>query len=352
MAIFGKKTTPLLGVDISSSAVKLVELSRGGKGFRVESYALEPLPQNAVVEKNISDVEAVSRAIQGALKRSRSKLREAAVAVPGSSAISRILTLPAASASEEDLESQVNLQAEQYVPYPLEEVRLDFQTLGPGSSADDVEVLLVASRSENVDIRTEALEDAGLKPRVVDVEGFAVERACEPIIHDLGGAAEQVTAVMDMGATMSTLTVLEGNRITYTRDQVFGGRQLTEEIMRRYGLDYVEAGRAKRRGDLDEHYETEVLAPFREAMVQQITRSLQFFYGAGQQSSVDHVLLAGGCASIAGVAEAAAKEVGLPVHIANPFASMATSSHVSEEGLAQDAPALLIACGLAMRSFD
>ncbi|MFB4205676.1 Cell division protein FtsA [wastewater metagenome] len=353
MALFRKKSSPLLGLDISSSAIKLIELSRQGRGYRVESYAVEPLPQNAVVEKNITDLEAVSRAIKGAVKRSRTKLHDAAVAVPGSSAISRILTLPK-SASDEDIESQVNLQAEQYVPYPLEEVDLDFEVLGPARQGgdDEIEVLLVASRSENVEIRVDALESAGIKPKVVDVESFAVERACEPIIQSLEGEGEQTIAVMDIGATMSTLTVLEGERITYTRDQVFGGRQLTEEIMRRFDMSYAEAGRAKRQGGLGDEYEHEVLAPFREAMVQQITRSLQFFYGAGQQGSVDHVLLAGGCASIPGVAEEAEREVGIPVHVANPFASMSAASRVGKDALTEDAPALLIACGLAMRSFD
>ncbi|WP_440996386.1 pilus assembly protein PilM [Arhodomonas sp. SL1] len=354
MAIFRRKASPLLGVDISSSSIKVLELSQDGRGYRVESYAVEPLPQDAVVEKNISDPEAVTMAVKAAVKRARSRVRDAAVAVPGSSAISRVLTLPQA-ASEEDLEAQVNLQAEQHVPYPLEEVNLDFEVLGPSrvGGKDEVDVLLVASRSENVEIRVEALENAGLQVRVVDVESFAIQRACEPIMATLEGDAEGKTvAVMDVGATMSTLTVIEGKRIAYTRDQIFGGRQLTEEIMRRFDMTYAEAGRAKRQSDLGEDYEREVLLPFRDSMVQQISRSLQFYYGAGQRSGVDHVLLAGGCASVPGVAEEAERAVGAPVHVANPFSAMSAASRVATELLNRDAPSLLIACGLAMRSFD
>lgn len=353
MALFRKKATPLLGVDISSTAVKVVELSRQGGRYRVESYAVEPLPQNAVVEKNITDMDAVTKALQSAVKRSRTKLREAAVAVPGSSAISRVLTL-SGGLSESDIEAQVGLQAEQYVPFPLSEVNLDFQVLGPArhGSGDEIDVLLVASRSENVELRVDVLEAAGITPRVVDVESFAVEHACDLMAPERGNGDNKVIAVMDIGATMSTLTVLENDRIGYTRDQVFGGRQLTEEIMRRYGMSWEEAGRAKRRGGLPDDYEPEVLAPFREAMAQQVARSLQFFYGAGQHSGVDAVLLAGGCANVPGAAAEIEEAAGIPTRIANPCAEMATASRVRTEELNEDAPAMLIACGLAMRSFD
>ncbi|MGD8709500.1 MAG: type IV pilus assembly protein PilM, partial [Ectothiorhodospiraceae bacterium] len=268
MALFRKQSTPLLGIDISSTAVKLIELRKQGARFRVEHYAVEPLPQNAVVEKNISNLDAVSDAIRAAVKRSQSKTKEAAVAVPGSSAISKVLTLTG-GLSDAEMEAQVNLQADQYVPYPLEEVNLDFQVMGPSASGgDDVDVLLVASRSENVEIRVDALQAAGLTPRIVDVESFALEQSFSLVGPDLDGGIEQTVAVIDVGATMTTLTVFDEGRIVYTRDQVFGGRQLTEEIMRRYGLTFEEAGRAKRQGGLPDTYEEEVLAPFKDAMAQ------------------------------------------------------------------------------------
>jgi type IV pilus assembly protein PilM len=353
VALFRKKSTPVLGVDISSTAVKLIELRKQDSRFRVESYAVEPLPQNAVVEKNITNLEAVTETLRAAVKRSGTKLREAAVAVPGSSAISRTLTL-ATNLTDEEMEAQIGLQADQHIPYPLEEVNLDFQVLGPASpgNTEEVEVLLVASRSENVDVRVDALEDAGLKPRLVDVESYALEHCFELVAPDLPASVDQTVAVVDIGATMTTLTVFEGGRIVYTRDQVFGGKQLTEEIMRRFGLSYEEAGRAKRQGGLPDNYVEEILDPFRSAMAQQVSRSLQFFFGAGQHSSVDQVILAGGCASIPGAAEIIEESTGASTAVANPFSRMSVASRIRPQVLADDAPSLMIATGLALRSFD
>ena len=352
MGLFRKKTPPLLGIDISSTAVKLLELKRQDSRLRVESYAVEPLPANAVVEKSISDIEAVAEAIKSAVKRSRSKVRTAAVAVPGSAAISKTIAMPA-DLGEQELEAQIELQADQYVPYPLDEVNLDFQVLGPTEGENSVDVLLVACRSDNVESRVDACEAAGLQPRVMDVESYATETAFSLIADDLPGRGQdQTVAVVDVGATMTTLTVLEDREIIYTREQVFGGRQLTEEIQRRYGLSFEEAGRAKRQGGLPDSYQDEVLEPFRHAMAQQVVRSLQFFYGASQHNTVDALVLGGGCAAIEGVAELIQEETGVQTQVANPFANMAVSSRIKPERLSEDAPALIIACGLAMRSFD
>ncbi|QIT53922.1 pilus assembly protein PilM [Aquisalimonas sp. 2447] len=352
MGLFRKKSPPLLGIDISSTAIKLLELKGQDGKYRVESYAVEPLPANAVVEKSISDIDAVSEAIKAAVKRSRTKLRSAALAVPGSAAISKTIAMPA-DLGEQELEAQIELQADQYVPYPLDEVNLDFQVMGASEGENNVDVLLVASRSDNVESRVDACEAAGITPRVMDVESYATETAFSLLASDLGGQGrDQAVAVVDVGATMTTLTVLEDRQIIYTREQVFGGRQLTEEIQRRYGLSFEEAGRAKRQGGLPDSYEEEVLEPFKHAMAQQVVRSLQFFYGASQHNTVDALLLAGGCAVIPGVAQLIEEETGVPTQVANPFANMAVSSRIKPERLSEDAPALIIACGLAMRSFD
>jgi len=353
VGLFGKKTTHLLGVDISSTAVKLVELGRQGSGYRIESYAVEPLPPNAVVEKNISNLEAVSSAITSAIKRSQTKHREAAAAVPASSAISRSLVMDG-NQSDEDMESQVNLQAEQYIPYPLEEVNLDFQVMGPakGGGPDDVELLLVASRSENVETRVDALADGGLSAKLVDVESYALESAFELIAPGLPVGADATVAVVDIGAMMTTLTVLENGRIIYTRDQVFGGKQLTDEIMRRYSASNEEAERYKKQGGLPDSYEDETLPRFKDSLAQQVSRSLQFFFGASQHNSVDHIVLVGGCASIPGIAERIEEDTGTGTSVGNPFSDMPVASRIRPQALAEDAPALVIACGLALRSFD
>ena len=352
-SLFSKKQPPVLGLDISSTAVKLLELSHSGGRYRVESYAVEPLPLNSVVEKNISDVEAVGEAIRRAVKRSGSKTKHAAVAVAGSAVITKVISMPA-SLNDEEMASQIELEADQYIPYPLEEVNIDFEIIGNSGKDDDrVDVLLAASRSENVDIRIAACEIGGLKSSVVDVEAYVMENAFDLLADQIpDNGADKTVAIVDIGATMTTLSVLHDNKIIYTREQVFGGKQLTEEIQRRYGLSYEEAGMAKRQGGLPDNYVPEVLEPFKEAMAQQVSRSLQFFFSSSQYNSVDHILLAGGSASIVGVDELIESKLGTNTSVANPFTNMSLSSKVKAQTLSNDAPALMISCGLALRSFD
>lgn len=344
---------PIVGLDISSTAVKLLELSRTGGRYRVESYAVEPLPPNSVVEKNITDIDAVGEAVRRAVKRSGTRAKFAAVAVAGSSVITKVIPMPS-NLSDDDMETQVELEADQYVPYPLEEVSLDFEVLGPTErNPDTVDVLLAACRSENVEMRTAAVETGNLEAKVVDVEAYATENAFALIAEQLPDqGVDKTIAVVDVGATMTTLNVLHDLKMIYTRDQVFGGKQLTEEIMRRYGLSYEEAGMAKRQGGLPENYIPEVLEPFKEAMAQQVSRSLQFFFSSSQYNHVDHIVLAGGSASIPDVDEVVQDKLGVETSIANPFATMSLAPAVKPQTLSNDAPALIIACGLALRSFD
>ena len=352
MGLITKSQPPLVGVDISSTAVKLLQLSRTGNRYRVEHYAVEPLPPNAVVEKNIVEVEAVGDAIRRALARSGSKAKHASAAVAGSAVITKLIPMPA-DLDDEEMESQVELEAVNYIPYPIEEVNLDFEVLGPmPGNAEMVHVLLAASRSENVETRASALEIGGLVARVMDVEAFAIENAFALLAEGLNVPRDGVVALVDVGATMTTLNILRNNRSLYSREQVFGGKQLTDEVMRRYGLSYEEAGLAKRQGGLPESYEIEVLEPFKEALVQQISRLLQFFYAGSEFNRVDQIVLAGGCASIPGVADMVEEQLGVPTVVANPLAQMTLGPRVQAHALAQDAPALMIAAGLALRSFD
>jgi len=350
VALFGRKQAPTLGVDISSTSVKLLELSRSGGRYRVESYAVEPLPPNSVVEKNITDAELVGEAIGRAVKKSGTRTRTAACAVAGSAVITKIISMPA-NLSEDEMEGQIQIEADQYIPYPLEEISLDFEVLNLSETEPDkVDVLLAASRSDNVDRRVAALEVGGLQAKVVDVEAFGLENAVSLVMNDIGD--QHIVAIMDVGETTSTLSVLEANSIVYTREQLFGGRQLTDEIQRRYGLSYEEAGLAKRQGGLPDNYEPEVLQPFRESMAQEVNRALQFFYSSSQVGTVDHIVIGGGCASITGIGGLIRERTDTPISIANPFANMSVASRVRADALANDAPAMMIACGLSLRSFD
>lgn len=342
----------VLGLDITSSSVKLIELSKSGGKYRVESYMVRPLPANAVVEKNVNDVDAVAETIRKVVAQAKPRTTEVACAVAGSAVITKMIEMPA-DLNDQGLEAQITLEADQYIPYPLEEVALDFQVLGPSEMVpDQVDVLLAACRQENVESRQHAIEEAGLHARIVDVEVFALERAFQLIAEQLEDMGEQVVAIADIGATMLTLSVLVDNKTIYTREQLFGGRQVTEEIQRRYGLSNEEAGMAKKQGGLPEDYEAEILLPFKEALVQQISRSLQFFFSSSQYNYIDQLVLVGGVAAMEGIAEDVEEKLGMPTMVANPFAGMSISNKVNTVALANDAPAMMIAVGLALRSFD
>lgn len=348
------KSPPLIGMDISSSAVKMVEISDAGKNlYRVERYSIEALPKDSVVDGNIANLEAVSEATRLAWKRMGTRIKNVALALPASAVITKKIILPA-GLREDEMELQVETEANQYIPFALDEVNLDFQVLGPApGSTDEVEVLIAASRKEKVEDRVAAAEAAGLKALVMDVESFATQTAYELIAHQLpNGGKDQTIAIVDAGAAMMHINVLHNNQSVYMREQSFGGNQLTQEIQRRYSLSAEEADLAKRNGGLPENYEPEVLQPFMDTLALEVTRALQFFFSSTQYNRVDHILLAGGCAMIQGLDETVAGRTQVSTMIANPFANMALSPRVRPRQLTADAPALLIACGLAMRRFD
>jgi type IV pilus assembly protein PilM len=352
LSFLDKKAKPVIGLDISSTSVKLLELIRVGDRYRVESYTVKALPPNAVVEKNIADPAAVAEVVRSMVKQSKTKLKHAAVAVAGSAVITKMIDMPI-DLNDDAMESQIAAEADQYIPFPLEEVALDFEVQGISPrNPDQVEVLLAACRRENVEVRQQVLADSELIAEKVDIEAYCMERAFELIAEQLEDQEGQVVAIIDIGATMTTLSVLVDGKTVYTREQLFGGRQLTEEIQRRYGLSREEAGLAKKQGGLPDDYEMEVLTPFKDAVVQQVTRSLQFFFSASQYNDVDYIILAGGVASLEGLVGLIEEKLGTQTVVANPFARMSVSSRVNAVSLANDAPSLMIVTGLAMRSFD
>ncbi len=352
--LFQTQSPPLIGVDISSSAVKMVEIEQAGKNLlRVERYVIESLPKDAVTDGNIMNLEAVAESLRRAWKRMGTRTKHVAMALPAAAVITKKIIVPA-GLREDELETQVETEANQYIPFALDEVNLDFQALGPAASGpDDMEVLIAASRKEKVEDRVAAAESAGLKAFVMDVESFATQAACEMVAQQLPNAGrDQTIAVVDIGASMMHVNVLRNGQSIYLREQTFGGNQLTQEIQRRYSLSSDEAEIAKRQGGLPENYESEVLQPFMDTLALEVARAIQFFFSSSQFTQVDHILLAGGCAMIPGLDEIVATRTQSSTMIANPFASMALSSRIKPKQLTMDAPALLIACGLAMRRFD
>jgi type IV pilus assembly protein PilM len=344
-----------VGIDISSTAIKLIEMSRvGNKGYRVESYGMEPLPEKAIRDdKTIADEEVVADAIRRVVTRAKPYAKCASISVAGPSVITKVITMEK-GLNDNDMMTTISMEAESYISMPMEEVYLDFEIIGTNEKEEDRnDVLLAASRRENVESRITAVELGGLKVKVVDIERYALENAFKIMVeHDPEINAEETVALIEVGATVTTINVMGEGRIVYTREEMFGGNRLTEDIQGRYGLSYEEANLAKRNGSLPEDYETEVLESFKIDMAQQISRMVQLYYAASAYGKLSHILIAGGCAAIPNIIEHINNKVGGHVTIVNPFSTMSVATRVGKKALMNDAPALMIACGLALRSFD
>jgi type IV pilus assembly protein PilM len=352
--IFKPKAPPLFGLDISSSSVKMLEIVDAGKGgYRVERYAIEPLPRDAVVDGNINNLEAAVEAVRRGHKRLATRTKHVAMAVPSGAVITKKIIV-AAGLRESELEVQVEGEANQYIPFALEEVNLDFQVVGPApSNPEEQEVLIAATRKEKVEDRVALAESAGLKAIVMDVESYAQQSALGLVVKQLpNGGKDQNVAVVDVGANVMNVSVLRNEQSVYAREQAFGGNQLTSDIVSRYGMSAEEAENAKRTGGLPDDFESEVLRPFMENLSMEVQRALQFFFTSTQYSSVDHILLAGGSAVIPGLDEVVHTRTQVPTAVANPFAAMQTAPRIQLKRLMVDAPSLIVACGLAMRRFD
>ena len=347
---FTRKSAPILGIDVSEAAVKLLELSHRGTTYQVESYAVESLAANAVTEKTINDIDAVGEAIARVVEKSGTKTKDAAICVAGSSVITKVIKMPA-GLSADDMESQIQIEADQHIPFPLDQVALDFEVQNESEEeGKEAEVLLAAARSEIVDNCVASLELGGLNAKVVDIEAFTIENTIEWIAQNFpAGVSTDAIAVADIGSRSMTFSVLEDLKVVYSRDEAFGGVQLTEEIQRRYGMSFEEAVIARKSGSLPEDYESEVLEPFKENLISEISRALQFFYSSSQTTDVDILVVAGGCASIPNLADLIEPRLEIKTIIANPFSKMNISPKVNKKTLGNDAPALIIACGLAMR---
>ena len=354
LSILNPKARSLIGLDISSSAIKMVELASDGKGgYRVERYTIEVLPRDAVADGNIVNLEATAETVRRAWKKLATSTRLVAIALPASHVITKKIIVPAGQ-REEELELQVESEANQYIPFPLDEVNLDFQVVGPAaSSPDEIEVLIAASRKEKVEDRVAVVESAGLKPVVMDVESYAVLAAFALIEKQLPDHGKgQIVALVDVGANVMNLTVLRNGQQLYVREQAFGGNQLTQDIARLFGMNFEEAEAEKRRNNLPDNYEAELLKPFVDSMALEVSRALQFFFTSTQFTQVNHLVLAGGCAVLPGADEVVASRTQINTIIANPFADMMLSDRVRAKSLLADASSLMVACGLAWRRFD
>ena len=351
--LFGRKLAPLLGIDISSSSVKLVELTQDKSGGLVlERCAIEPLERGWITDGNIEKFDEVAEALRRLLKKSGTKTKNVALALPSSAVITKKITLPGGM-SEQELEVQVESEASQYIPFSLDEVSLDFCIIGPNqNSPGDVDVLLAASRREKVQDRQGLAEAAGLKTTIIDIESYASRLAASRLIEALPNQGRDVlVALFEVGALTTSMQVMRNDEVLYEREQAFGGAQLTQQIVRQYGFSMEEAESKKRSGDMPEDYAVAVLRPFVESLAQEIGRALQYFFTSTPHHQIDHILLAGGSAPLPGLTEAVAQQSGFACSVVNPFDGMTISGSIRMKKMAREAPSYLTSCGLAMRRF-
>jgi type IV pilus assembly protein PilM len=352
-SLFSRQPAPLIGLDISSSSVKLVELGRGNDGELVlERCAVEQLEKGWITDGNVEKFDEVADAIRRVVKKSGTKTKNVAMSLPASAVITKKIVLPGGM-SDAELELQVESEANQYIPFSLDEVSLDFCVVGPSAtSAGDVEVLIAASRKEKVQDRQGLAEAAGLKPVVVDVESYASRLATGRLIDALPNkGADIMVALFEVGAMTTSMQVIRNDEVLYDRDQAFGGAQLTQLIVRQYGFSPEEAETKKRSGDLPEDYDSGVLRPFVDNLAQEIGRALQFFFTSTPYNRVDYVMLAGGSSSLPGLCEAVTTQTSFACQLINPFEGMKMGGGVREKKMRREAPSYLSACGLAMRRF-
>ena len=351
--LFDRQPAPLVGLDVSASSIKLVELSQDRAGeFTLERCAIEPLERGWINEGNFEKFDEVVEAARRLIKKSGTKAKHVAMALPASMVISKKIILPG-GLSEREMEVQVESEANQYIPFSLDEVSLDFCVVGPSTtSAGDVEEVIAASRKEKVEDRQGLAEAAGLVPVVLDVESYASRLAASRVIGRLpGGGVDALIALFEIGAMTSTMQVLRNDDLIYERDQVFGGAQLTQMLVRQYGFTQDEAETKKRAGELPDDYGTVVLQPYVESLAQELERALKFFFTSTPHNRVDYILLAGGTAGIPGLTEAITRHTSFPCQVVNPFDGMEVGRAVREKKMLREAPSYLTACGLAMRRF-
>jgi type IV pilus assembly protein PilM len=351
--LFKKPVTWMVGIDIGSHSVKAVLLSKKDELYRLEAFAVEAMPKGAMVERSIQDIESVGRVIHKIRKKMPKAVTQAAVAVSGQTVITKVIFMDV-SLSDSELESQIEIEADSLIPYPLDEVSLDFEKLDINEAdPSKVNVLLSAARTESVEARAGALDAGGFEPKVVDVESYALSRTMTLCTNELPEDAEdKIVAFIDVGASTTLFSVVQKGKTIYTRDQVFGGEQYTKTIVSYYNKSFDEAEQAKITGDLPPNYTFEVLAPFQTTFLQQVRRAVQMFLTTSGNDQLDYIVLSGGTSLIQGIDRLLIDELGIHSIIIDPFADMELSPEMDRELLDKHRAQLAVASGLALRSFS
>lgn len=345
MFLKGKKD--LIGVDIGSSAVKLVQLKESKGVYRLQAYGVKKLPGAAIVDNAIIDSPAVVDVVTELLAETKVKVRNVATSISGHSVIIRKISLP--TMPEDELEKSIQYEAEQYIPFEINEVFLDFQILGADpEDPSQMKVLLVAAKKDFVNDYLAVFREAGLNPVVVDIDGFATQNMFEA---NYGLGDEEVFGLVNMGASAININIIKGGESVFTRDIQTGGNSINEELQKRLGLTEEDAERAKLGfavDGVDPAALKEIVADTAGNIAQEVQRSLDFFSATSADERVQKVFLAGGVSKMAAVAESLQARLGIPIEIVDPFKGIVASAK-DEEELAKVGPTLSVALGLAMR---
>ncbi|WP_062567299.1 pilus assembly protein PilM [Pseudoalteromonas arabiensis] len=351
--LFKKPSSMMVGIDIGSHCIKAVLLQKTDAGLRLEALAIEPMPKGAISERSIQDIEAIGNVITKLKKKLPKSVQSAAVAVSGQTVITKVIFMDV-SLTDAELESQIAIEADSLIPYPLDEVNIDFEKLSINEAdPSKVNVLLSAARTESVEARVSALETANLKAKVVDVESYALSRAMDIYYQQLpSDAFNKCVAVVDIGAVLMLVSVVQAGETIYTRDQVFGGDQYTNSIVSYYNKSFDEAEIGKTTGDLPPNYTFEVLAPFQTSLLQQVRRAVQMFLTTSGKDQVDYIVLTGGTAMIDGLDRLLIEELGIHAVVAEPFANIEIAPKIDRNVLQRHRTQFAIATGLALRSFS
>lgn len=350
---FKPRSPKLIGVDIGSHSVKAILLEKTPEGYLVEAFAMLPIAKGVVVDHSINDIEAAGAVLKKLRKRFPKSVSNAAVAVSGSGVITKTVYLSAVQ-SDEELDAQIEVEADNLIPYPLNEVNLDFEKIKINDSdPSKVDVLLTAARTELVEARVSALEAGQFKAKIMDIEGYALGRCYQLIKAQLSeGSDDKPTALVDIGAAMLTVAIIENGETVFIREQAFGGEQYTQSIASYYGMNYEQAETAKIDDELPRNYVFEVLAPFQTSMIQQIRRSLQIYSTSKGSADIANIVVSGGCSYLDGIESLLSEELRIPTVVARPFTGCLFAEGVASEQLHQESSKFMVACGLALRSFS
>lgn len=348
--MFFRRSKTLMGLDIGSSAVKAIELKPSGKGFKVTAIGVEPIPPDSIVDGAIIDGGAVADAVRRLFSNAQFKAKEVAASLSGNSVIVKKITLPAMT--EQELAESIYWEAEQYIPFDIQDVNLDYEVLTPagGSTQGTMDVLLVAAKKDKIGDYTNVITQAGRTPVVVDVDAFALQNAYEV---NYGFEAGTTVALLNAGASATNINILHGGQSVFTRDISMGGNAFTEAVQRELGLPYDLAEQLKKGQDVEgATYDDArpVLKAMTDNILLEVEKTFDFFKATASNDRIDRIVLSGGASRVDGFAEALAARFGTEVTTFDPFRQVALDPAKLGALPAEElAPVAAVAVGLALR---